>query len=213
MEKYLCDLQFQLKGPILQHRHFLTHAKEMTLASSITFYNFWWQWKHKGMNLALRLIFTALLLSQLLEKPEQPDGSNSGEEQPHILLSPDFWKSWDVFPLGTWLLKAWEVSFQPLWWSWHNLLCWDPISSGRNFLWIQILESTLMRVSGPLEITILFMIIESIWILPLYFTKDEKQTACVLLLWTLKNFGSGEERSKYWNALFNSRLFDDYPQL
>lgn len=123
MEKCPCDLRLQLKGLILQHRHFLTHAKEMTLAPSITFYTFWWQRKHKGMNLSLRLIFTVLLLSQCLEKPEQPDSSNAGEEQPHILLSPDFWKSWDVFPLGTWLLKAWEVPFEPLWWSWHNLLC------------------------------------------------------------------------------------------
>lgn len=119
-KKSLCDLKLQFKSLILQPREFLTHAKEMTLAPSITFYNFWWQWKRNGMNLALRLICTVLLLSQLLETPEQPDGSNAGEEQPHILLSPDFWKSCDVFALGTWLLKAWEVLFEPLWWSWHN---------------------------------------------------------------------------------------------
>lgn len=41
------------------------------------------------MNLVLRLIFTVLLLSQLLEKPEEPDGSNTGEEQKRISLSPD----------------------------------------------------------------------------------------------------------------------------
>jgi len=40
MEKSLCNLKLQLKGLILQHRQFLTHAEEVTLASIATFCNF-----------------------------------------------------------------------------------------------------------------------------------------------------------------------------
>lgn len=36
MEKCLCDLKMQLKSQILKHRQFLTHAKEVTSAPSIT---------------------------------------------------------------------------------------------------------------------------------------------------------------------------------
>lgn len=43
VEKCFCDLKLQLKSQFLKHRQFLTHAKEVTSAPSITLYKFWWQ--------------------------------------------------------------------------------------------------------------------------------------------------------------------------